>query len=178
MIKKSQGLVKFSCCFSSTCIITQFFKWPCKNWMPLYITVLIYKAIYMKLSSYWVTCVPFKQCRGQISSYGIQDQKVQLWNEFLTLGNTGSWFFNNNPIINPSIPNPNTKRSIRRKLYKPNFGKRNAKNGTYSSNNFSTAVGREWEAYVKCWRKPVKCSKIFSLRAFCHIRDLFLAYLS
>lgn len=37
----------------------------------LYTTVLIYKAIFMKQSSYWVTCVPFKQCTGQRSSYGI-----------------------------------------------------------------------------------------------------------
>lgn len=103
MIKKAQDLIKFSWFLNSAWITAQFFKWPCKNQMPLYITVLIYNTICMKQSSYWVTCAPSKQSREQILSYGNQDQKLQLWNKFLSLGNTGICFFNNNPLISPSI---------------------------------------------------------------------------
>lgn len=128
---------------SSTWIITQFFKWPCKNWMPLYITVLLYEAIYMKLSSYWVTCVPFKQCRGPISSYGIQDPKVQLWNKFLSLGNTGIWFFNNNPLINTSISNSYHKQVQQKKALQTKVWEKKYQILQYYSNNFCTAVDGE-----------------------------------
>lgn len=99
MIKKAQDFIKFSCFFNSTWKVTQC---PCKNRMPLYITVLIYNTICMKQSSYWVICAPLKQSRVQISSYGIQDQNLQLWNKFLSLRNIGIYFFSN-PLISPSI---------------------------------------------------------------------------
>lgn len=67
-----------------------------KNWMPLYNTVLIYKATYMKKSWYWVTHVPLKWSR-QSALYGIQYWKVQIWKKFPLSGTTGIYFFTPSP---------------------------------------------------------------------------------
>lgn len=137
----------------------------------------------MKQSSHWVTCASFKQHRGWRSSYGMQDQKAQLQNKFLSLGNIGIYSFNNYPLINCSISNA-YRDQVHQK--KKNQGLRKeipeiAHIPLIIPLIISVLLLMEYEKHqVKWQRKPAKCPKIYrcSFCVFCHISDFFLAYLS